>query len=147
MDRKFVFDIIEQECERQKTKWGEQNHDPFVWLAILTEEVGEAAQAILEQDWDQMRAELIQCAAVIISWLSSNSRKETHPTPTLKIGDAVKINNYNCPPDYGTVLSEATMQSVAGSSYVFYLVECAAFEDGSRHFVPASRLTLVEEQR
>lgn len=34
---------------RQEKKWGEQNHSPEWWLAILTEEVGELAQAILTE--------------------------------------------------------------------------------------------------
>lgn len=36
------------ERENQDQKWGPQTHDPEVWLAILMEEVGEAARARLE---------------------------------------------------------------------------------------------------
>ena len=36
------------ERARQDAKWGEQNHHPLAWLGILTEEVGELAEAILE---------------------------------------------------------------------------------------------------
>ncbi len=36
-----VFAAIKAERERQNTKWGEQNHDPYTWLATLSEEVGE----------------------------------------------------------------------------------------------------------
>lgn len=35
------------ERERQDAKWGEQNHEPVVWSAILSEECGEFAQAAL----------------------------------------------------------------------------------------------------
>ena len=42
-----IQDII-SERRRQDAKWGAQNHSDFVWLAILSEEVGEAAQAILK---------------------------------------------------------------------------------------------------
>jgi hypothetical protein len=38
---------IQQERRRQERKWGEQNHDPFTWLAILGEEVGESSQQAL----------------------------------------------------------------------------------------------------
>ena len=75
MDRKFIFDLIDRECDRQKEKWGKQTHFHFVWSAILLEEVGEVAKAILEKDWHQMRAELIQCAAVIVSWLCDTDAK------------------------------------------------------------------------
>jgi NTP pyrophosphatase (non-canonical NTP hydrolase) len=32
----------------QEGKWGEQNHDPFIYLTILMEEVGELSEAALE---------------------------------------------------------------------------------------------------
>ncbi len=36
------------ERNRQDQLWGEQNHDPFTYLAILGEEVGEANKAALD---------------------------------------------------------------------------------------------------
>lgn len=69
-----VFDAIKAECERQKEKWGVQDHFSFVWYTILMEEIGEVAKAILEHDYELMRKELIQCAAVIVSWLTSEDR-------------------------------------------------------------------------
>jgi len=68
--RGIVADI-EREMQRQEKKFGVQNHDDLYWLAILMEEVGEVAKARLEENQDQMRIELIQCAAVIVTWLKS----------------------------------------------------------------------------
>ena len=70
---------IEAERKRQDAKWGEQNHDPFVWVTILTEEVGEAAQASLEARFgkgstDSYREELIQVAAVAKSMVECLDR-------------------------------------------------------------------------
>ena len=73
MDHQFVFDIIKKECERQEKKWGQQCHPDAIWHLILSEEVGEVAEAVLEDDQDQIRAELIQCAAVIVTWLMNSS--------------------------------------------------------------------------
>jgi NTP pyrophosphatase (non-canonical NTP hydrolase) len=42
-----IADVL-AERHRQDEKWGQQDHDPFTYLAILTEEVGEAAQAALQ---------------------------------------------------------------------------------------------------
>lgn len=42
-----AIDAIIAERNRQEKKWGEQNHDPFTYLAILTEEVGEFSQQAL----------------------------------------------------------------------------------------------------
>ena len=42
-------------------------------LAVLTEETGEVARALLEQDPDQLRTELVQVAAVAVAWLEALS--------------------------------------------------------------------------
>lgn len=64
---------------RQDVKWGEQNQDPTVWLAILTEEVGEVAKEIADGrapcsptsaggiNLGQYREELVQVAAVAVA--------------------------------------------------------------------------------
>lgn len=39
---------IAQERKKQNAKWGEQNHKPIEWIAILTEEVGEVAKEALD---------------------------------------------------------------------------------------------------
>lgn len=56
---------------RQDTKWGVQRHDFGTWLMILTEEVGEVAQAMQknmswgkETDANDLFKELIQVSAV-----------------------------------------------------------------------------------
>jgi|GEM_PF-1169025 len=56
---------------RQNAKWGEQNHDPITWLAILTEEVGEFSEAALHLRFGGpkaagLRAEAVQVAAVAL---------------------------------------------------------------------------------
>jgi hypothetical protein len=43
-----VYVEVLAERQRQNFKWGEQNHHPFLYLAILGEEVGEANQAALQ---------------------------------------------------------------------------------------------------
>lgn len=65
--------MIESERERQDQKWGKRNeHDgdaDLVLNAVLTEEVGEVAQAVLRVDVDNLREELVQVAAVAVRWL------------------------------------------------------------------------------
>ncbi|WP_339095631.1 hypothetical protein ACINK0_00270 [Deinococcus sp. VB343] len=67
-----VLAEVLQERERQQAKWGEQDHDPAVWLMILGEEVGEVNNAALEHlmgnlpDLSAYREELIQVAAVAV---------------------------------------------------------------------------------
>lgn len=53
--------------------WGPGKHlSPEVWLAVLTEEVGEVARAVLERNYPQMEAELAQVSAVCIRWLAAH---------------------------------------------------------------------------
>ncbi len=61
-----------QERQRQEMKWGEQNHDPFTYLAVLTEEVGELAQAALHTRFGGskaagLREEAVHTAAVALA--------------------------------------------------------------------------------
>jgi NTP pyrophosphatase (non-canonical NTP hydrolase) len=69
--------LLEVAGERgsQLRKWGVQRHTDAVWLAILHEETGEAARAILEADEENMRAELIQVAAVAVAWVEDIDRR------------------------------------------------------------------------
>lgn len=74
-----VLDDVVLERLRQDTKWGEQNHSPVWWHAILAEEVGELAKAILELQFagkptSAVREELIQVAAVAIAAIESIDR-------------------------------------------------------------------------
>lgn len=67
-----IFDHIREERKVQDAKWGEQRHNNFFWFAILLEEVGEAAKALLEGSWLRVEDELIQAAAVIVCWIESS---------------------------------------------------------------------------
>jgi NTP pyrophosphatase (non-canonical NTP hydrolase) len=74
-----VLREVAQERRRQHAKWGQQDHGPFKWLAILLEEVGEVARAINEghwsgADWVEYRKELIHSAAVAVSAIESFDR-------------------------------------------------------------------------
>lgn len=46
-----ALELIGAERGRQDEKWGEQNHDPQVWMAILGEEFGELCQAANDLRW------------------------------------------------------------------------------------------------
>lgn len=73
-----LSDVLAERA-RQDEKWGEQNHDPFTYLAILSEEVGEMAQAALDARFGgpldarfdrpaaNLRTEAVQTAAVALA--------------------------------------------------------------------------------
>jgi NTP pyrophosphatase (non-canonical NTP hydrolase) len=69
------IEAIIQERKRQDEKWGVQNHGPSGWLAILVEEVGETAKAILEGSVPIYRRELTQVAAVAVAALECADRQ------------------------------------------------------------------------
>ncbi len=62
------------ERKRQDQLWGEQNHHPYKWLAILGEEVGEANKAVLEGSMIKYRNELIHAAAVAVAAVEALDR-------------------------------------------------------------------------
>ena len=83
-----IFEEIEQERFEQDVKWGEQNHKPIEWCAILGEEVGEVNKEALEHHFEvkdsslsRCREELIQVAAVAVAMIESLDRNnENEPT-------------------------------------------------------------------
>ena len=65
----------------QDLKWGEQNHDPFTYLTVLTEEVGELAQAALHTKFggdkaSGLRTEAVHVAAVALAIVECIDRKK-----------------------------------------------------------------------
>lgn len=71
-----VLRMVSEERNRQNAKWGfPQDNTPFEWMSILTEEVGELAEAINnvhlgsgpQGDQDEIVYEAIQVAAVAVS--------------------------------------------------------------------------------
>ncbi len=77
-----IIDEILAERERQDEKWGpDRTLHPLYWLAILTEEVGEAAKATIEPNPPrsidtEMRREVVQVAASAVAWLEAMDRAE-----------------------------------------------------------------------
>lgn len=82
MKRTDIYAAIDGERERQFATWGGA-HDwghgdcsspavaDIVKTAVLSEECGEVARAVLDTDIDQLRTELIQIAAVAVAWLEA----------------------------------------------------------------------------
>lgn len=75
----FFDQMVAAERLRQNQRWGEQNHTPEIWLAILVEEVGEIARAMLEYRFNEaakedIGSELIQSAAVLHAIWESGRR-------------------------------------------------------------------------
>ena len=96
---KEILKEIEKERQKQNAKWGEQNHMPIEWIAILTEEVGEVSKEALDHHFknpyfdaqgnkepvldndvvqhirlDKYRKELIQVAAVAVAMIECLDR-------------------------------------------------------------------------
>ena len=78
-----VLREVVAERGRQDRRWGEQNHSPVRWLAVLAEEVGEVAEAVLGFDDRRYRAELVQAAAVCVAAIESLDRATRRPAVAL----------------------------------------------------------------
>jgi hypothetical protein len=68
------IDMIKQERYRQDFKWGECDHDPALWLAIIGEEYGELCKAYLEGNKEGLEVEAIQVAACCVAMLENLHR-------------------------------------------------------------------------
>jgi hypothetical protein len=83
MDRLDAYRHIDAERSAQIAKWSGEHPwgegdcssaavAPIVKSAVLAEECGEVARAVLDQESDDhLRAELVQVAAVAVAWLES----------------------------------------------------------------------------
>jgi hypothetical protein len=80
LKRADIYERIEHERREQHAKWGGTHEwgvgdcsSPDVAItvkaAVLAEECGEVSRAVLDQDREQLRTELIQVAAVAVAWL------------------------------------------------------------------------------
>ncbi len=68
-------DDIIAERRRQDAKWGEQNHEFPLWMAILAEELGEMSKEYLDRkDPVNFRNEVIQSCAVLMAMLECGDR-------------------------------------------------------------------------
>jgi Zn-finger protein len=83
---KYIKKVL-AECRRQDSKWGVQNHNLVEWIAILTEETGEAAREAVdchfahsESSIERLEEELIQVAAVVLQALQSIDRQKALAT-------------------------------------------------------------------
>ena len=63
--------LIQIERNAQDEKWGEQRHSDEKWLAIILEELGEAAKAVLEKNEEGILEETVQVAALLQAWVTS----------------------------------------------------------------------------
>lgn len=69
--KEAFYDLIQIERNNQDEKWGEQHHSDERWLAIALEELGEVAEATLENDDEALLNEIVQVAAVLQNWVTS----------------------------------------------------------------------------
>lgn len=91
----YVINMVKAERQRQNEKWGIQDHNAVEWIAILTEEVGEASKEAVDFHFcngeinpkeiplmetqkeriERLRLELIQVAAVAVQAVESIDRQ------------------------------------------------------------------------
>lgn len=70
-----ILQEVQDERRRQDKLWGGVQQLPdYTYLAIATEELGEAAQAMLHDEFGgdhagTLRTELVQLAAVVVQWI------------------------------------------------------------------------------
>ena len=80
--RAVVLDAILGERERQYKLWGDQSHHSDAWWNVIaSEENGEVAREIYEQQETKLFIEVVQSCAVYFAWaeaLYQRSQNETN---------------------------------------------------------------------
>lgn len=82
----IILTQILDERRRQDDKRGEQNIANSEWLAVIAEEIGKVAEAVLQHRFspneqvqanglEDLRCELIQAAAVAVAWVECLDRQ------------------------------------------------------------------------
>lgn len=77
--RKKIYSDIENERLNQLKKWGDQRHSFDRWVVILSEELGEASKASLEDQFENWREEIVQIGAVAVAALEDFDRNSQLP--------------------------------------------------------------------
>jgi len=138
------------ERKRQDVKWGEQNHDPITYLAILMEEVGELAQAALHQRFGgdsgkdrsaEVRTEAIHSAAVALAIVECLDRgKWTAPAPDGGMREAAQhalecLDRFDYFRDSGVKLVADALRSALRAQPPTFVEGCACWtdSDGDHH--------------
>jgi len=81
-----ALDLVRDERNRQDNKWGDQNHEPILWMSLLGEEFGELCQAVNESTFndsdkkhlggkENMLKEAVQVAAVAAEFVECLDRR------------------------------------------------------------------------
>jgi NTP pyrophosphatase (non-canonical NTP hydrolase) len=78
-----VLEDIVKERVKQDLKWGEQNHNPYKWTAIIMEELGECSEAVSQTEFggpkgglENIRKEAIHTAATALAFVECLDRKK-----------------------------------------------------------------------
>jgi hypothetical protein len=92
VNRDDVYALVNAERQRQSEKWNREhdwgygdcssvNLPNITKAAVLTEECGEVARAVLDRRNPNLRDELVQVAAVAVAWLESFPADTQDPIP------------------------------------------------------------------
>lgn len=83
-EQMVAIELVRGERIRQDAKWGSNRRLPDErWLTILTEEVGEAAKALLDGEANGL-SEVVQIAAVALAWIEMHVREDaSEQVPTI----------------------------------------------------------------
>lgn len=93
-----ILQDVLNERNRQNIKFGSnRNHHPFLWNTILSEEVGEAAEASLDIEFkgasiDNYRKELVEIAAVAIAAIQDLDTHGRYVIAKKKCEDCTDLN-------------------------------------------------------
>lgn len=96
--KNILFELVGLESENQILKWGIQDHEPSEWLMFLTEEIGELAKAIAENQYRNGNVkdiihEAIQVATLSLKIAEMFNKLKLNMVPPLKDFDNLSLED------------------------------------------------------
>ena len=74
--RASILEAVLLERESQDASWGDQSHHSDAWWNVIaSEENGEVAREVYEQNEEKLLEELIQACAVYFAWAEAVYRR------------------------------------------------------------------------
>jgi len=74
--RASVLEAVLLEREHQDELWGDQSHHSDAWWNVIaSEENGEVAREVYEQDEEKLLYEIVQACAVYFAWAEALYRR------------------------------------------------------------------------
>lgn len=76
-----AISLVLEERVRQRSRYNDSDHDIGIWLALVTEELGEVSRAFLSRNRENFLRELVQLTALALAWIETEIKNKPITPP------------------------------------------------------------------